>query len=55
MGSDPFPSEVSYGMAKGIAEILYAFPSLHSQALQFLKILFYFVMGYDMHLSYFFS
>ena len=24
-----FPSEVSYGMAKGIVEILYAFPSLH--------------------------
>ena len=30
MRSDPFPSEVSYDMAKGIVEILFAFPSLHS-------------------------
>jgi len=53
MRSDSFSSKVSYGLAKGIVEILFIFPflSIH-KPLQFFLHVIYLVMGYDLHLCY---
>ena len=48
-----FPSEVSYGLAKVIVELLFIFPSLPFISPSISFMLFYLVMGYDLHLCYF--
>ena len=53
MRSGSFPSEVSYGSAKGIVEISFIFPSLPFISPSVSFMLFYLVMGYDLHLCYF--
>ena len=53
MRSDTFPSEVSYGLAEVIVEILFIFPSLPFISPSISFMLFYLVMGYDLHLYYF--
>ena len=50
MRSDTFPSEVSYGLAEVIVEILFIFPSLPFISPSISFIIFYLVMGYDLHL-----
>ena len=51
MRSDSFSSKVSYGLAKGIVEILFIFPFLPFISL-FLHII-YLIMGFYLHLCYF--
>ena len=52
MRSDSFSSEVSYGLTKGIVEILFIFPFLTFISPSFSLHVIYLVIGYYLHLCY---
>ena len=52
MRSDSFSSKVSYGLAKGIMEILFIFPFLPFISPSFSLHVIYLVIGYYLHLCY---